>query len=114
VWDVHAHTFTTQPVAASWGVDPEFVDLRGLEARFGIRRSNAYSLISEGAIKSVVLRRRGTIKGRRLVSVSSVRNFLASQPSDVDPAMSRNCRNAQKASAEKKAEKKAEQEKETK
>jgi hypothetical protein len=96
------HTFTTQPVAASWGVDPEFVDLRGLELRFAIRRSSAYTLIAAGAIRSVVLRRRGMIKGRRLVDVASVRNFLASQPSDVDPAMSRNCRNAQKASASRK------------
>jgi hypothetical protein len=93
-------TFTTQPVAASWGVDPEFVDLRGLEARFAIRRSSAYTLISEGAIRSIVLRRRGQIKGRRLVDVASVRIFLASQPSDVDPQMSANCRAAQKASAE--------------
>jgi hypothetical protein len=98
-----ARTFTTQPVAASWGVDPEFIDLRELEARFGIRRSNAYTLISEGAIRSVVLRRRGMIKGRRLINVASVREFLGSQPSDVDPVMSRNCRNAQKASRREKA-----------
>lgn len=103
--DVDARNFTTQPVAATWGVDPEFVDLRGLEARFGIRRSNAYTLIQVGAIKSVVLRRRGTIKGRRLVDVASVRTFLASLPSDVDPVMSANCRKAQKKSAEAKLEK---------
>ncbi len=104
---MHARNFTTQPVAASWGVDPEFVDLRGLELRFGIRRSSAYTLIAEGLIRSVVLRRKGLIKGRRLICVESVRNFMASQPCDVDPAMSANCRKAQKVSAEKKAEKKA-------
>jgi hypothetical protein len=103
-----AQIFTTQPVAASWGVDPEFVDLRGLEARFGIRRSNAYTLISEGAITSVVLRRKGTIKGRRLIDVASVRKFLSIQPSDVDPALSANCRAAQKASASRKRERSAE------
>src|SRR6266849_10215218 len=95
--DVHA--FTTAPVGSSTGVDPEFIDLRGLEARYGIRRSHAYILISEGSIKSVCLRRRGQIKGKRLVNCASVRNFLASQPSDVDPVMSENCRSAQKASA---------------
>src|SRR5713101_5117888 len=100
--------FTTQPVAATWGVDPEFVDLRGLEARFGIRRSSAYMLISQNLIRSVVLRRKGTIKGRRLVDVASVRNFLASQPSDVDPQMSANCRKAQKVSALSKSAIKAE------
>ena len=74
-----ATTFTTQPVAASWGVDPEFVDLRGLEARFGIKRSLAYLLIADGAIKSVSLRRRGALKGKRLCDVASVRALLNSR-----------------------------------
>jgi hypothetical protein len=89
-----AATFTTAPVAASWGVDPEFVDLPGLETKFGVKRSLAYVLISEGAIRSVVLRRRGTIKGKRLVDCASVRAFLASQPTDVDPQLAANCRRA--------------------
>jgi hypothetical protein len=100
-----ARTFTTQPVAATWGVDPEFVDLGGLQARFGIRRSTAYTLISEGAIRSVVLRRKGTIKGRRLVDVASVRQYIARQSGDVDPRLSANCRKAQIASASAKREK---------
>jgi len=87
-------TFTTAPVAASWGVDPEFVDLPGLETKFGLKRSLAYVLISEGAIRSVVLRRRGTIKGKRLVDCASVRAFLAAQPTDVDPQLAANCRKA--------------------
>ena len=86
--------FTTQPVAASWGVDPEFVDLPGLEKKFGVKRSLAYVLISEGLIRSVVLRRRGTIKGKRLVDCASVRAFLASQPTDIDPQLAANCRKA--------------------
>jgi hypothetical protein len=74
--------FTTQPVAASWGVDPEFVDLPGLQARFGIRRSMAYLLIADGAIKSVSLRRGGALKGKRLIDVASVRSFLKSRICD--------------------------------
>jgi hypothetical protein len=97
---MHAQVFTTAPVEVSSGAAPEFTDFRGLELMFAIRRSNAYSLIQAGEIRSVVLRRKGCVKGRRLVDVASVRNFLASQPCDVDPAMSRNCRKAQKASAE--------------
>jgi hypothetical protein len=89
-----AQILTTAPVESSTGVDPEFVDLRGLEARFGIRRSSAYTLISEGAIRSVSLRRRGQIKGKRLIDVASVRNFLAARPTDVDPQLSENCRKA--------------------
>jgi hypothetical protein len=69
-------TFTTAPVAASWGADPEFVDFRGLQSRFGIKRSLAYLLIADGAIKSVSLRRRGALKGKRLIDVESVRQFL--------------------------------------
>jgi hypothetical protein len=94
-------TFTTAPVAASWGVDPEFVDLPGLESKFGLKRSLAYVLISEGAIHSVVLRRRGTIKGKRLVECASVRAFLASQPTDVDPQLAANCRKAVRVRREK-------------
>jgi hypothetical protein len=71
--------FTTAPVAASWGVDPEFIDLPGLQSRFGIKRSLAYILIAEGAIKSVSLRRRGAVKGKRLIDVASVRDFLNSR-----------------------------------
>jgi hypothetical protein len=71
--------FTTAPVAASWGVDPEFIDLPGLQSRFGIKRSLAYLLIADGAIKSVSLRRRGTLKGKRLIDVASVRDFLNSR-----------------------------------
>jgi len=76
--------FTTQPVAASWGVDPEFVDLAGLRERFGIRRSLAYLLIEDGAIKSVSLRRAGAAKGKRLIHVGSVREFLQSRM-EVEP-----------------------------
>jgi hypothetical protein len=71
--------FTTAPVAASWGVDPEFIDLPGLQSRFGIKRSLAYLLIADGAIKSVSLRRRGALKGKRLIDVASVRDFLNSR-----------------------------------
>jgi hypothetical protein len=77
--DVETATFTTAPVAASWGVDPEFIDLPGLQSRFGIKRSLAYILIAEGAIKSVSLRRRGAVKGKRLIDVASVRDFLNSR-----------------------------------
>jgi hypothetical protein len=72
-------TFTTAPVAASWGADAEFVDFRGLQSLFGIKRSLAYLLIADGAIKSVSLRRRGALKGKRLIDVASVRDFLNSR-----------------------------------
>ena len=73
---------TIAPVAVACGADAEFVDLPGLQARFGIRRSLAYLLIEDGAIKSVSLRRRGALKGKRLIDVESVRKFLKSRMGD--------------------------------
>jgi hypothetical protein len=59
--------------------DPEFVDFRGLEAGWGIKRSLAYQLLTEGLIKGVSLRRRGQLRGKRLFDVASVRTYLRSQ-----------------------------------
>lgn len=60
-------------------IDPEFVDCRGLEAGWGIKRSLAYQLLADGKIKGVSLRRRNQIRGKRLFSVDSIRAYLASQ-----------------------------------
>jgi len=60
-------------------IDPEFVDCRGLEAGWGIKRSLAYQLLEDGVIKGVSLRRRGALRGKRLFSVDSVRSYLSSQ-----------------------------------
>lgn len=59
--------------------DPEFLDARGVEARFSIRRSLLYELHNDGHIKSVSLRRRGQCRGKRLFCVDSIRSFLRSQ-----------------------------------
>jgi len=69
----------SEAAARASHVDPEFVDCPGLEARFGIKRSLAYALLAEGAIRGVSLRRRGQIRGKRLFDVASVRDFLRTQ-----------------------------------
>jgi hypothetical protein len=61
------------------GQDPEFLDAKGVEGRFSIRRSLLYELHNDGHIKSVSLRRRGQSRGKRLFSVDSIRQFLAKQ-----------------------------------
>ena len=66
-------------IRPSQHIDPEFVDCRGLEAGWGIKRSLAYQLLADGAIKGVSLRRRGQLRGKRLFSVDSVRAFLREQ-----------------------------------
>ena len=74
---------TTAPISATPAVvaghDPEFLDARGVEGRFSIRRSLLYELHNGGHIKSVSLRRRGQSRGKRLFSVHSIRAFLQSQ-----------------------------------
>ena len=74
---------TTDPLseaaARASHVDPEFVDCKGLEAGWGIKRSLAYQLLNDGKIKGVSLRRRNQIRGKRLFSVDSVRAFLRNQ-----------------------------------
>jgi hypothetical protein len=76
-------TESTAPVRATpahvAGQDPEFLDARGVEARFSIRRSLLYELHNGGHIKSVSLRRRGQSRGKRLFSVDSIRQFLREQ-----------------------------------
>jgi hypothetical protein len=70
---------TTAPVTASPANDAEFVDAAGLQARFGIKRSLAYSLLADNAIHGVSLRRRNQTRGKRLFSVDSVRRFIREQ-----------------------------------
>jgi hypothetical protein len=71
---------------------PEFVDLSGLKSGFGIGRTLAYELLRDGRIKSVNLRRDGCTRGKRLVEVESVRQFLASFDGDIDPRLSKQLR----------------------
>jgi hypothetical protein len=74
---------TTAPVNATpayvAGQHPEFLDARGVEGRFSIRRSLLYELYNGGHVKSVSLRRRGQSRGKRLFSVDSIRKFLREQ-----------------------------------
>lgn len=65
-------------IKAQWP-DPEFVDCRGLEVGWGIKRSLAYALLADGKIQGVSLRRRNQVRGKRLFKVDSVRAFLNSQ-----------------------------------
>jgi len=70
---------TVAPVKASPVNDAEFVDAPGLQSLFSIKRSLAYSLLADGLIKGVSLRRHGRLRGKRLFDVASVRAYLASQ-----------------------------------
>lgn len=82
--------------AAAKALDPrklpdihsEFCRMGDLRRMFGVARSSAYALAKEGRIKTVSLRRKGQARSIRLVSVSSVRDYLnrllSEQNSDAD------------------------------
>jgi hypothetical protein len=74
-----AKNVSANAAQANAAQDPEFLDAEGLRARFGIKRSLAYALLADGAIRGVSLRRRGQLRGKRLFAVDSVRAFLKSQ-----------------------------------
>lgn len=54
----------------------EFADAKTVRQIFGISRSTAYQLNAEGKIRSVSLRRHGSIRGRRLFDCKSIRTYL--------------------------------------
>ena len=60
-------------------IEPEFLRIKDVEKMFGLKRGKLYALIREGAVISKSLRTRGTIRGVRLVSVDSLRNYINSQ-----------------------------------
>lgn len=55
---------------------PEFCGFEEAERLFGLSRSHLYRLKDLGLIKSVTLRTPGTVKGRRLWHVESIRMML--------------------------------------
>ena len=76
-------SLTTDPVHATpahiAAQDPEFLDARGVQARFNIKRSLLYELLQDGEVQSASLRRRGRSRGKRLFAVDSIREFLRKQ-----------------------------------
>lgn len=69
---------TIAPVQQSAVNGIEFGRWQDVQRIFGIRRSYLYTLLAEGAIKSVVLRRPGNIRGCRLFVMESIRQHLHS------------------------------------
>jgi len=60
------------------GFQPEFLNHQSVKALFGISRSFAYNLSKRGLIKSVSIRQRGALKGKRLFVADSIRRYLMS------------------------------------
>jgi len=60
-------------------VKPEFIRVDTAIKLFGIGRTKLYELMSSGAIKAYTLRKRGQVKGTRLISYDSLVEFIESQ-----------------------------------
>jgi hypothetical protein len=73
---------TTKPLEQSIGacspVKPEWLRIHDAIRISGIGRSTLYGIISSGAIKSVLLRKRGCQRGIRLISADSLRAYIES------------------------------------
>jgi len=72
--------------------EAEFVDLSDLKSGWGIGRNLCYDLLKDGKLRSINLRREGLVRGKRLIEVRSVREFLASCDNSIDPRLSEQLR----------------------
>ena len=59
-------------------LEPEFLTIPSACRLSSLGRTALYEGIREGRIKSISLRKKNTARGRRLVSVASLREYLAS------------------------------------
>src|SRR5579859_4650284 len=82
----HSTELTDPPVAAPSRAIvqptlPEFIRVptKGLCPWTGLSRSKFYGLISEGVVGTVCLRKRGAVRGTRLIHLRSLLNYLESQ-----------------------------------
>jgi hypothetical protein len=73
--------FTTEPPKPSDASQllPEFGRAGDVQRLFGIKRGTLYNLVSDGKVRSVLLRVRGEKSGCRLFSIDSVRKLIHAQ-----------------------------------
>ena len=55
---------------------PEWLKIRDAVRVSGLGRSTLYTLLSSGDVKSAVVRKRGNLRGRRLVSYDSLTAYI--------------------------------------
>jgi hypothetical protein len=55
----------------------EWAGVQTVEQLFGIKETALYELIRERAIRSILMKKPGRARGKRLVSLASVRDYLA-------------------------------------
>jgi hypothetical protein len=58
-------------------IEPELVDFHYIQKRYSIGRNKAYQLLREGKIKAVRLLGSGRNRGRTLIVLESLQEYLA-------------------------------------
>jgi hypothetical protein len=56
--------------------EPEFGDYKAVRKIYGLSRPYLYALQKEGLIRSVSLRRPGSVQGKRLWVLASIREYI--------------------------------------
>jgi hypothetical protein len=70
-------TSANEPLAASVvSSEPEFAGINETVRWSGIGRTSLFALIKEGRIRSINLRQPGRARGRRLIHLASLRDYL--------------------------------------
>ena len=66
------------PSDASSSLKREFLSIADAVKVSSLSRSTLYKLMDSGSVRNVSLRKRGSIKGRRLIVADSLTNYLYS------------------------------------
>jgi hypothetical protein len=61
---------------------PIWARVRDVEQLYGLSRAQIYALLSDGVIKSAVLKRPGRSRGLRLISISALDDILSKSSSE--------------------------------
>ena len=64
------------PIAVS--LKPSWLRINDVVKLYGIGRSSLYELLAEGRLKSASIKKRGNIRGIRLLSADSIEHYLES------------------------------------
>lgn len=74
-----SHELDHKAGAAQQGeLKPEWIRPKDVPRFFGLGRTATYTLLAEGKVKSVSMRKRGQRHGARLISYSSLKDYLES------------------------------------
>jgi hypothetical protein len=74
----------TKPQTAAVNSLPEFADYQTAKRLFSLSRSYLYQLVDERKIRSVSLRKKGALKGRRLFDCASIRQYINSKVEEAE------------------------------